>query len=164
MPGSQAERIRPVGNGMIGVLSVIPSSGPMGFCKTGALYSLLRHWTRNTLRRIAFYHTVPYGTDPGLALSRHFMPGYYHSVPPGQRPTHHTRNPEEPFLSIKWAAAALLMLKCRSTCSCMRTVPQKREGPALVPDEDGIMYARECLLAGRVSEVEPQSGIHGSVA
>ena len=26
----------------------------------------------------------PYGTDRNSAFSRHFVPGYYHSVPPGQ--------------------------------------------------------------------------------
>jgi hypothetical protein len=31
------------------------------------------------------HHTVPYGTDPHInAFSRHFMPGYLHSVPSGQ--------------------------------------------------------------------------------
>lgn len=39
--------------------------------------------------------------------------------------------------------------------SCMRTVPLKREGPALLPYEEGIIHARECLMAGRVSEIEP---------
>jgi transcriptional regulator of acetoin/glycerol metabolism len=36
----------------------------------------------------------------------------------------------------------------------MRTFPQNRQGPALLPDEEGIMCARECLLAGRVAEVQ----------
>jgi hypothetical protein len=31
-------------------------------------------------------HTVPYGTGFRVAGSRHFMPGYLHSVPPGQLP------------------------------------------------------------------------------
>jgi len=28
--------------------------------------------------------TVPYGTDSKARLSRHFVPGYHHPVPPGQ--------------------------------------------------------------------------------
>jgi hypothetical protein len=30
-------------------------------------------------------HTVPSGTDPVCRLPRHFMPGYLHLVPSGQR-------------------------------------------------------------------------------
>ena len=30
-------------------------------------------------------HTVPYGTDPLGAVSRHFVPGYHHIVPTGQK-------------------------------------------------------------------------------
>ena len=33
-------------------------------------------------------HTVPYGTDHLCPSSRHFMPGYLHSVPPGQIADH----------------------------------------------------------------------------
>jgi hypothetical protein len=31
-------------------------------------------------------HTVPYGTVLSGRFSRHFVPGYDHPVPPGQKP------------------------------------------------------------------------------
>jgi hypothetical protein len=37
---------------------------------------------------------------------------------------------------------------------CMRTLPQRREGPALLSGEEGIR-AREHLMAGRLSEIQP---------
>jgi sigma-54 dependent transcriptional regulator, acetoin dehydrogenase operon transcriptional activator AcoR len=37
----------------------------------------------------------------------------------------------------------------------MRTVPQRREGPTLVSDEKGILHAREHLMSGQLSEVQP---------
>src|SRR5260221_13718615 len=38
--------------------------------------------------------------------------------------------------------------------SCMRTLPQRREGPALLSNEEDIR-AREHLMAGRLSELQP---------
>ena len=38
--------------------------------------------------------------------------------------------------------------------SGMRTLPQRREGPALLSNEEGIR-AREHLMAGRLSELQP---------
>jgi hypothetical protein len=66
MPGNVALRNRPVGYGMIGWRGrpVILESG-QGLGATD--------------------HTVPYGTDHVRVFSRHFMPGYHHFVPPGQR-------------------------------------------------------------------------------
>jgi hypothetical protein len=34
-------------------------------------------------------HTVPYGTELILRDTRHFVPGYLHLVPPGQKPSAH---------------------------------------------------------------------------
>ena len=39
--------------------------------------------------------------------------------------------------------------------SGMRTLPQRREGPALLSDEEGILHAREHLMAGHLAEVQP---------
>ena len=66
MPGNVALRNRPVGYGMIGWRGrpVILESGQV----LGATD-----------------HTVPDGTDHVRVFSRHFMPGYHHFVPPGQR-------------------------------------------------------------------------------
>ncbi len=41
-------------------------------------YSVERHHHPN--------HTAPSGTVPSVAFTRHFMPGYLHSVPLGQNP------------------------------------------------------------------------------
>jgi hypothetical protein len=46
------------------------------------------------------------------------------------------------------------MLSVQLLRSCMRTLPQRREGPALLSNEEGIR-AREHLMAGRLSEVQP---------
>ena len=100
VPGKLAERIRPVGYGMISVLNRIRSSRPIRYRTPRARYSLLAD-LRAILWAIASHHTVPYGTGSGSALPRHFVPGYYHLVPPGQRPADPTRNPEEPNLLVK---------------------------------------------------------------
>jgi hypothetical protein len=41
----------------------------------------LGHWRKPS----ATNHAVPYGTDHVCPFPRHFMPGYHHLVPPGQR-------------------------------------------------------------------------------
>jgi hypothetical protein len=64
MPGKRADVTRPVGNGVM--------RGPK-----------LVHISRRHKRLVPI---IPYPTGriPGDACSRHFMPGYYHSVPSGQ--------------------------------------------------------------------------------
>ena len=64
-----------------------------GMCDTGARpvgYGTIG-WREGGYRvgwytkRGATDHTVPYGTGHACAFSRHFVPGYHHSVPTGQR-------------------------------------------------------------------------------
>jgi sigma-54 dependent transcriptional regulator, acetoin dehydrogenase operon transcriptional activator AcoR len=56
---------------------------------------------------------------------------------------------------IEFGAAALFMLNTVQLLRfCMRTLPQRREGPAFLSNEEGIR-AREHLMAGRLSEVRP---------
>jgi hypothetical protein len=66
MPGKGLDMIRPIGNRC----------------------DLWRHalvTIRDNNPRSPTDHTVPYGTGFCMAHSRHFMPGYHHLVPPGQR-------------------------------------------------------------------------------
>jgi hypothetical protein len=66
MPGMWHREFRPGGYGIIGRRRYRFGLG--SFTKLGAAT-----------------HTVPSGTDLVCAFSRHFMPGYHHVVPPGQR-------------------------------------------------------------------------------
>jgi len=47
---------------------------------------LIYSWARGSYSR-DLNHAVPYGTDFAEPVFRHFIPGYYHSVPPGPIPT-----------------------------------------------------------------------------
>jgi len=65
MPGKYADMIRPVGNGVIGGARVYPRSRTIGHPRQPI---------------------IPYPTGRAYRynVSRHFMPGYHHLVPPGQ--------------------------------------------------------------------------------
>ena len=68
MPGKSTDTIRPVGNGVIRGTGVMHRPRPY--------------------EALATYHTVPStGRDLSYHVSRHFMPGYLHLVPTGQRRT-----------------------------------------------------------------------------
>ena len=65
MPGEYADMTPPVGNGVIR--------------DTQTLSTFQDNRTPSPTN-----HTVPYGTISQCDVSRHFMPGYHHVVPPGQ--------------------------------------------------------------------------------
>jgi hypothetical protein len=69
VPGKLAERIRPVGYGMISVLNRIRSSRPIRYRTPRARYSLLAG-QRAILWTIASHHTVPYGTGSGVDFTQ----------------------------------------------------------------------------------------------
>jgi len=57
----------------------------IGFAKgVGSSWTVNEAWRPN--------HTVPSGTGPFVGRSRHFMPGYHHLVPAGQK-SHSAQNP-----------------------------------------------------------------------
>jgi hypothetical protein len=66
MPGEYTDMTPPVGNGVIR--------------DTQTLSTFQDNRTPSPTN-----HTVPYGTISRCDVSRHFMPGYRHVVPPGQR-------------------------------------------------------------------------------